>query len=66
VRGGRRRCEAVEAAAARLDAAFGAIYIWINNAMVSVFSPIHEMTAVRLGHEQAAADGTARAADLST
>jgi NAD(P)-dependent dehydrogenase (short-subunit alcohol dehydrogenase family) len=36
---------AVEAAAARIEAELGPIDIWINNAMVSVFSPIHEMTA---------------------
>src|SRR5687768_13626505 len=34
----------VEAAAARIEAELGPIDIWINNAMVSVFSPIHEMT----------------------
>jgi NADP-dependent 3-hydroxy acid dehydrogenase YdfG len=31
---------AVEAAAARIEAELGPIDIWINNAMVSVFSPI--------------------------
>jgi NAD(P)-dependent dehydrogenase (short-subunit alcohol dehydrogenase family) len=36
---------AVEAASARIEAELGPIDIWINNAMVSVFSPIHEMTA---------------------
>jgi NAD(P)-dependent dehydrogenase (short-subunit alcohol dehydrogenase family) len=36
---------AVDAAAARVEAEFGPIDIWINNAMVSVFSPIREMTA---------------------
>ena len=35
---------AVEAAAAQVDSAFGSINIWINNAMVSVFSPVKEMT----------------------
>jgi NAD(P)-dependent dehydrogenase (short-subunit alcohol dehydrogenase family) len=35
----------VEAAAARIEVELGPIDIWINNAMVSVFSPIHEMTA---------------------
>src|SRR5213596_3202930 len=34
----------VEAAAARIEAEFGEIDIWINNAMTSVFSPIKEMT----------------------
>lgn len=34
---------AVEAAAASAEKEFGAIDIWINNAMVSVFSPIKEM-----------------------
>jgi len=35
----------VEAAAAQIEAEFGHIDIWINNAMTSVFSPIKEMTA---------------------
>jgi NAD(P)-dependent dehydrogenase (short-subunit alcohol dehydrogenase family) len=34
----------VEAAAAAVEAQFGPIDIWINNAMVSVFSPIKAMT----------------------
>jgi NAD(P)-dependent dehydrogenase (short-subunit alcohol dehydrogenase family) len=34
----------VEAAAAQIEAEFGEIDIWINNAMASVFSPIKEMT----------------------
>jgi NAD(P)-dependent dehydrogenase (short-subunit alcohol dehydrogenase family) len=33
----------VEAAAAETEAHFGPIDIWINNAMASVFSPIHQM-----------------------
>ncbi len=37
--------EAVEAAAARVEAELGPIDIWVNNAMVSVFSPAKEMTA---------------------
>jgi NAD(P)-dependent dehydrogenase (short-subunit alcohol dehydrogenase family) len=37
--------EQVEAAAKAVEQRFGAIDIWINNAMVSVFSPIKEMTA---------------------
>src|SRR5688572_9207151 len=36
--------DAVEAAAARVERELGPIDIWINNAMVSVFSPIREMT----------------------
>jgi NAD(P)-dependent dehydrogenase (short-subunit alcohol dehydrogenase family) len=36
--------EQVEAAAAAVEAAFGPIDIWVNNAMVSVFSPVKEMT----------------------
>src|SRR5215212_2815538 len=36
---------AVEAAAARLERELGPIDVWINNAMVSVFSPVKEMTA---------------------
>jgi len=35
---------AVEQAAAEVERAFGPIGIWINNAMLSVFSPIMEMT----------------------
>ena len=35
----------VESAAAQIEAEFGHIDIWINNAMTSVFSPIKEMTA---------------------
>src|SRR5689334_12527094 len=34
----------VEAAAQAVEERFGPIDVWINNAMVSVFSPIHEMT----------------------
>jgi NAD(P)-dependent dehydrogenase (short-subunit alcohol dehydrogenase family) len=34
----------VEAAAAAVEAAFGPIDVWINNAMASVFSPILQMT----------------------
>ena len=34
----------VEAAAAQIEAQFGYIDIWINNAMTSVFSPIKQMT----------------------
>lgn len=37
--------DAVESAAAAVEEAFGPVDIWINNAMVSVFSPIKEMTA---------------------
>ena len=36
--------EQVEAAAETVEAAFGDIDIWVNNAMTSVFSPIKEMT----------------------
>jgi NAD(P)-dependent dehydrogenase (short-subunit alcohol dehydrogenase family) len=35
--------EAVEAAAARVESELGPIDIWVNNAMVSVFSPVKEM-----------------------
>jgi NAD(P)-dependent dehydrogenase (short-subunit alcohol dehydrogenase family) len=35
--------DAVEAAAARVEAELGPIDIWVNNAMVSVFSPVKEM-----------------------
>lgn len=37
--------EQVEAAAARVEEELGPIDIWVNNAMVSVFSPFKEMTA---------------------
>ncbi len=36
---------AVEQAAAAVEQQFGAIDVWINNAMTSVFSPIKEMSA---------------------
>lgn len=36
--------EQVEAAAAEVEAQFGAIDVWVNNAMVSVFSPFKDMT----------------------
>jgi NAD(P)-dependent dehydrogenase (short-subunit alcohol dehydrogenase family) len=35
---------AVEKAAAQVEKKFGAIDVWVNNAMASVFSPIKEMT----------------------
>ncbi|GIV96115.1 MAG: short-chain dehydrogenase [Herpetosiphonaceae bacterium] len=35
----------VETAAAAVEEQFGPIDIWVNNAMVSVFSPVKEMTA---------------------
>jgi NAD(P)-dependent dehydrogenase (short-subunit alcohol dehydrogenase family) len=37
--------DAVEAAAARAEAELGPIDVWVNSAMVSVFSPAIEMTA---------------------
>lgn len=36
---------AMEAAAARTEAELGPIDVWVNNAMVSVLSPVREMTA---------------------
>lgn len=36
---------AVEKAAADIEASCGAIDVWVNNAMTSVFSPVKEMTA---------------------
>jgi NAD(P)-dependent dehydrogenase (short-subunit alcohol dehydrogenase family) len=36
---------AVEAAATRIESELGPIDVWINNAMASVYSPVHEMTA---------------------
>jgi NAD(P)-dependent dehydrogenase (short-subunit alcohol dehydrogenase family) len=38
------KADEVEAAAAAVEQAFGPIDIWVNNAMVSVLSPIKEMT----------------------
>jgi NAD(P)-dependent dehydrogenase (short-subunit alcohol dehydrogenase family) len=35
---------AIEAAAVEIEARFGPLDVWINNAMVSVFSPVAEMT----------------------
>src|SRR3954469_19503289 len=37
--------DAVEKTAMRVEEELGPIDIWINNAMVSVFSPVKEMTA---------------------
>lgn len=37
--------EAVEAAASKVEDAFGPIDIWVNDAMTTVFSPVKEMTA---------------------
>lgn len=37
--------DAVEEAASRVEAEFGPIDIWVNDAMVSVFSPVKEMEA---------------------
>ena len=36
---------AVDAAATRVEGEFGAIDVWVNDAMVSVFSPVKEMEA---------------------
>lgn len=38
----------VEAAAARVEEAFGPIDVWINNAMVSVFSPVSRLSAAEV------------------
>lgn len=37
--------EAVDAAASKVEEVFGPIDVWVNDAMVSVFSPVKEMTA---------------------
>jgi short-subunit dehydrogenase len=37
--------EAVEAAAAAIEAQLGPIDVWVNNAMLSVFSPVAELSA---------------------
>ncbi|HEX5325857.1 MAG TPA: SDR family oxidoreductase [Acetobacteraceae bacterium] len=36
---------AVEAAAERVERALGPIDIWVNDAMVTIFAPVHEITA---------------------
>jgi short-subunit dehydrogenase len=36
---------AVEDATERIEADLGSIDVWVNNAMASVFSPVHELTA---------------------
>lgn len=36
--------EAVEAAAARIESELGPIDIWVNDAMVTIFSPVHKIT----------------------
>lgn len=36
--------DAVDLAASKLEEAFGPIDVWVNNAMVSVFSPVKQMT----------------------
>ncbi len=38
------KAEEIEAAAAAIEQKFGAIDVWVNNAMVSVCSPVKEMT----------------------
>ena len=40
--------EAVEKAATAAEAELGPIDVWVNNAMVSVFSPVHELTATEV------------------
>lgn len=42
--------EQIEAAAALVEERFGPIDIWINNAMVSVFSPVNEMQPEEYRH----------------
>lgn len=37
--------DAVEGAAARVEAELGPVDVWVNNAMTSVFSPVHQMQA---------------------
>jgi len=39
------RADQVEAAAERIESELGPIDVWVNNAMVSVFSPVRELTA---------------------
>jgi len=37
--------DGIEEAAAQTQTELGPIDVWVNNAMVSVFSPVHELTA---------------------
>jgi NAD(P)-dependent dehydrogenase (short-subunit alcohol dehydrogenase family) len=36
-------CDAVSAAAERVEHELGAIDVWVNNAMVTIFAPVHEI-----------------------
>src|SRR5690348_17331067 len=38
------RWDEVDAAAQKVEAEFGAIDVWVNNAMTSVFAPFNDMT----------------------
>jgi len=40
--------DAVEVAASRIEAKLGAIDIWVNNAMASVFAPVSQLSAVEV------------------
>ena len=40
--------EAVDRAAARVEAELGAIDVWVNVAMATVFSPVHKLTAAEV------------------
>ena len=40
--------DAVERAAATVESSLGPIDVWVNNAMVSVFAPVHELTAAEV------------------
>ena len=40
--------DAVDRAADAIETALGPIDVWVNNAMVSVFSPVHELTAAEV------------------
>lgn len=42
--------EQVEAAADRIEAAFGPIDVWVNDAMVTVFGPVDAVTAAEFKH----------------
>src|SRR4051812_15135435 len=43
----------VEAAASAIEAQFGAIDIWVNNAMVTIVSPVHELKPEEIEHATA-------------
>ncbi len=41
-------CDAVDRAASRIEDTLGPIDVWVNSAMASVFSPVHQLTAAEI------------------